>query len=236
MMSSDDNLIDFSSDELLIPTTSQVSLSISESNITPASSLPFDTPKGEKSIKSFFAITREETTNEIAQNVDSTELNDTLSEMQKSNSIPIFTDNISYNSDLVKHLHEKNSGLCTEEEHGYEKALSPNLLENSFSTSTPMHVSVTTPTIVSVSESNVIVSPSASTTNQNSVTSAHSCAEPPSRFRIVKIAKAKPYDKGKWVINDYSDFQKQSINDCENISSNLGFFNCAVTGRKLQHQ
>ena len=34
-------------------------------------------------------------------------------------------------------------------------------------------------------------------------------AEPSSRFRIVKIAKQIPYERGTWMVNDFNDTQKQ---------------------------
>ncbi|XP_002161038.2 uncharacterized protein LOC100214894 [Hydra vulgaris] len=214
-MSSDDNLIDFSSDELLIPTASQVSMSIPELQVNTPISLPFDTPKIEKSNKSFFAITREETANESVQNDGSSELFNTLSEMHISNSNLTAIDGISYNTDLVKQLDEQNDF-----EKVNEHFFPVNHLENSFSTSTPVHVTDTGSTLIL--DNNNFVSPSVSSTSQNIVmTASHSCAEPPSRFRIVKIAKTKPYDKGKWIINDYTDFQKQNINDCESSGSSI---------------
>ena len=34
-------------------------------------------------------------------------------------------------------------------------------------------------------------------------------AEPSSRFRIVKIAKQVPYERGPWMVSDFNDTQKQ---------------------------
>jgi len=42
-----------------------------------------------------------------------------------------------------------------------------------------------------------------------SSTSATQPTEPQSRFRIVKIAKPKPYEKGTWMVNDFNETQKQ---------------------------
>lgn len=56
---------------------------------------------------------------------------------------------------------------------------------------------------------------SASSTPPVSAASTTS-SEPPSRFRIVKITKNKPYEKGKWSVSDYNDSQRQ----VESVTSN----------------
>lgn len=57
-----------------------------------------------------------------------------------------------------------------------------------------------------------------SITTVTSTTSAtQTSAEPQSRFRIVKIAKPKPYERGTWLVNDFNDSQKQS--ETENAPS-----------------
>lgn len=57
-----------------------------------------------------------------------------------------------------------------------------------------------------------------SITTVTSATSAtQTSAEPQSRFRIVKIAKPKPYERGTWLVNDFNDSQKQS--EAENAPS-----------------
>ena len=58
--------------------------------------------------------------------------------------------------------------------------------------------------------SDSIPSTSSIPTNTTSATPVTQSSEPPSRFRIVKISKSKPYGKGKWEISDFKDSQKQT--------------------------
>ena len=50
-------------------------------------------------------------------------------------------------------------------------------------------------------------------------TQATQPAEPSSRFRIVKIAKQVPYERGPWMVSDFNDTQKQQDNSTDTAPS-----------------
>jgi len=67
-------------------------------------------------------------------------------------------------------------------------------------TSKPL--TVETSSLLTSTTSSACSTPSGHTPSGSQIT------EPTSRFRIVKILKEKPYDKGKWAISDFKDSQK----------------------------
>ena len=65
-------------------------------------------------------------------------------------------------------------------------------------------ISNTTDQQITVQQSN-----NALTTITQTKTQTIQPTEPSSRFRIVKIAKQIPYERGTWMVNDFNDSQKQ---------------------------
>lgn len=200
MASPDDNLIDFSGGENqhnettstdATSMTPQVTLNLpitTNSDIS-APAAPMNTSHVPisatlkppgKANKSLFEITRVESHGESVGGDDS-ELDDTLSETHDSSSTSVLDSIIKHNEAEV--LKSEKTDIS--------------------STHKPLSVNVE-------STQNITTSTQSSSSSTPVINSQSQHSEAPSRFRIVKISKSKPYDKGKWFVNDFSDSQRQN--------------------------
>lgn len=202
-MASDENLIDFSeksprtahpplitftSNPNMAPTTSSPNFANAQEHPIHATSLPMPVSKTGKSNKSLFEITRVEAHGESVGGDDS-ELDDTLSEAHSSTSVL---------ESIVKDLDiEKTESKI--EKKGKSDVEVPSSKPLTVETSNTLTATITP----------------ASSTPTNHTPPVTQSADPPSRFRVVRITRPKPYEKGKWKINEFQDSQKKD----ETVSS-----------------
>ena len=194
-MASDENLIDFSekspratqpplitftSNPNMAPATSSPA-NIQEHSIH-TTSLPIPVSKTGKSNKSLFEITRVEPHGESVGGDDS-ELDDTLSEAHSSTSV---LESIAKDLDIEK-------------------------TESKIEKKGKLNIEVPSSKPLTIETSNTLTTTitSTSSTPSNHTPPVTQSADPPSRFRIVKITKAKPYERGKWNISEFQDSQKK---------------------------
>jgi len=223
LMASDHNLIDFNDDSSGIEhknqkATSGAAPTMSDGSVAPNvlnaddskdnlnasnGSLNNASKQANKPNKSLFEITRVETSNHHGDSVggEDSEMDDSVS---SSTSI---LDVIS--KDLAESEKKDLSTIS-------KTKLMPISDDNENITANDQQQQQQTTSVTT--SSSTTISQQAYTTHsqlqhQNSVVTTSSSSttttEPQSRFRIVKIAKQKPYERGTWMVSDFNDSQKQ---------------------------
>lgn len=187
------NLIDFGESQVSSENANNVSSIIEPSkenkNVTPIDnqSEPIEDicptqlgPKPGRPNKSLFEITRVEPTHGESAGDNDSEFDDTFSETHDSSSTSI-VENIIRHDDSSETTNTNNTIDVVDHTH-----------------IKPLTVSVETQPVCDSTTSSASSTPPVNTTPATTV-------EPTSRFRIVKITKNKPYEKGKWTVNDFQD-------------------------------
>lgn len=233
LMASPHNLIDFSGEEnneiqppkTATPTTDTASTNpvvvtsgLQNDKVNEATQAINAAKAAGKSNKSLFEITRVETRENAGGDADDSELDmdDTISEHNESSSTSVL--------DLITKQSQTESKEPSKEQERISTQLPDTSSPNTSSITNNINNDGPTPLVsnTALSQQETQVSQSQNlqqqqpTAQNNQAQNIHQPSqqnqsiEPPSRFRIVKIAKQKPYEKGNWMVNDFKDPQKQT--------------------------
>ena len=219
LMASDHNLIDFSDGssgsehKKIQQPSSGATPTMSDSSVAPnmpnadlkdnlnasTGSLNSSSKQANKPNKSLFEITRVET-NSHGDSVggEDSEMDDSVS--SSTSILDVISKDLAENEkkDLSTISKSKLAPISDDNEIPNDQQQQQTINITTNSTTTVSQQANTTQSQLQHQSSVVTMSNSSTTTT-----------EPQSRFRIVKIAKQKPYERGTWMVSDFNDSQKQ---------------------------